>query len=365
MYNTIWLGFWKHQKKIATIYLLVLVIVASTPVFYYFVVPDSFDTGLAVVLRAIAYKNSFDDIKEAKSEIASGRTSEAEARLLRFIEKNSDIQPAQLMTHAFTEASILLANIYRKQGKLNKATLVMAQCIQICPLNYYVWYSAGIMQRARGNSDKAIEYLHEAFKLAPGNPVVVAEYLALLGEEGKSEKVMWVFDHYERARIRGAPFVQVKVGVARSPLQRQVLEFANIVVGHGFFTRTHNIYGLARGSGRSFRIPLEMFDSWPVRNDVIYIQLEFHNIYQGLTVEGLSITDSSGVVEGIDFTQEQMAYLHQPNSGGSYYAEFDIELDLKNRESLAVNYSCSEHNLAKSSLRIIEKARLNRRVGDL
>jgi len=322
-------------------------------------IPDAVDQGVAVGMRYIMYRRSFDEVDEANKELSEGKTDQAEQRLQNFLLENGTPQPDQLMTNSVVAAHMLLADLYHKQGKSNKAIRLLNGIVTRVPLHYRIWHLLGILYKDKGDYDAAKRSFHHAFKLAPNHPLIVEHYLEVLAQLGEFDSIVWVYDQFQRALKRAAPTVQIRAGSERPYLQRYFLQLVDLPVEHGLFTSTTTLYGLKRGNKRVLKIPNQMLTNWFLSEKDIYIQLRFENIYDGLVINGLQLTYDSGRSQIFQFNQQNISYFHQQHSGSYFIAEFPLNIELTEVVELQVIYSCPVYKLSSDAMRIIEKAKLN------
>lgn len=349
---------WRHSPLLALVYLILVLAIFAIPAGYYFFASRTVDDGLAVVLRALAYKRSFSQVELARKELQAGRLSDAELILLQFTAESRETQSAQLTTHALTEAHFMLAEIYKSQGKLNKAVNALVPMLEVTPLNYMLWYRTGLLYKERGDIDTAARMLLEAFKQALNHPQVTEAYIEVLDEGARYADIAWVYDQFRRALKRAAPMLLVKMGTPRSQFQRTIMELADIPIEHGVYTRVCKVFNLERGDHRKAAIPSDMLD-WHSERKQIYMQCRFENIYEDVKLEGLRISGKDGNDVILRFGEEQVNYLHRLDSGGENYAEICLNLDLEEIETLEIIYSCEVYELSESVMRIIAKANRN------
>lgn len=199
----------------------------------------------------------------------------------------------------------------------------------------------------------------EAFKLTLNHPEVTEAYLAILADLNKHDEILWVADHFQRASRNAAPKVEIMAGVARNPLQRRIMDFAKVSIGHGTFLARIVRCGLERGERQRLSLPQDMFDTWPAGDGEFVVNLCFKNVYDDLQVNGMRyLSKDDEWIEQV-LSEEQVTYLHQPNSGAEFYAELKTGLVASSLRGFEVIYSCPEHVLSEDSEAIISKARVN------
>ena len=359
MFERLRLLLWRHQRLAAYLYLALILAFLGCLLWYRYRVPHGLDTAVAVALRSVAYQGTFERVDQVRADIEAGRLGLAEQRLDRFIAEHRHVQPAQLATHAVTEAHELLADVYRRTGRMRRRIEVLEAMILRTPLNHRLWHLKGNACRDVRDMAEAARCLREAFKLTLNNPEVVDSYIAVLDDQNAYEDILWVADHYARAKRRGAPRAEVKVGVARSSLERRGLAWAGIPVEHGIFDRNVSLAGLARGERKVLSLPREMFVGWGSPSGPLYVQLKFENVYEELRIDALRYRRKAGEPEEVAVGEDKIAYLHRPHSGASFYAEVQTDLDARELEALEIVYSCPEHVLSAQTHRAIAKARVN------
>ena len=350
---------WKLRKPLVALYLLLLVGICAVVWVYREKVPASLDVGGTVALRAYAYENTFDTIKEARDFQQRGEHDEVTALLERFLEKRGGAQRGQLYTNAVTDAHEILASTYLAKGSSGKALKTLTRAIERTPLNYRLWYLRGKVYDERGEFPRAAEDFRQAFKLTLDHPAVTEAYLATLAEMKRHEEILWVADHFERAGPRAAPIATVKVGLPRSELQRKVMNFVGIPVEQGEFLKSCRLRGLPRGRNVSAAVPAAMFDDLPTRPDEFLMQLRFQNVYDRLKIEAVQWVLQDGSVEEFALATDAVRYMHRDHSGVEYHAEFPTSMPTDPIQSVNVIYSCPPHDLNEEAQRIIANAKDN------
>jgi len=352
---------WRHQAILATVYLILLIGGCLALISYALRLPRRLDIGLTVVARSVLYQRTFREVDRARDAFASGDFTSSETRLTRFLDRHDDVQPGQLQTHAVTAAHELLAETYLAQGRAGKATRLLEDLTRHTPLDYRAWLLKATAARTAGDIETSLLSFRQAFKLAPNHPGVAESYLSLLSELNDHEQILWVEDQFERAARRGSPLLTLKVGRARSPLQRRLLEWAGIEVEHGNYHGSLELANLPNGAEQRLSLPPDLFASWPRPPGSLYLQLRFENVYEELRIDALRYLTKNGESRDYTLTPQTVRYQHRPHSGVEYYAEIRTDIDVDDIESMELFYSAfPESRLSAQAHAIIEKARVNR-----
>jgi len=351
---------WRHQTVLATVYVAFLIAGCLALIGYGLKLPRHLDIGFTVAVRSALYQRTFREVDRAREELSSGDLTHSEARLTRFINRHDDVQPSQLATHAVSAAHELLAEIYLRQGRTGKATRLLDGLAQKTPLDYRAWLLQGQAAEIAGDVETSLESYRQAFKLAPNHPGVVEEYLGLLSELNDHEEILWVEDQFHRAARRGSPLLTLKVGGARSPIQRRLLEWAGIRVEHGSYHVSLELDNLSHGAGQRLILPPDLFHEWPHPPGSLYLQLRFENVYEELRLDALHYLTKDGERREYALTPGRVRYQHRPHSGVEYYAEIRTDIDVDEIETLELVYSTlPEMRLTDDAHAIIDKARVN------
>ncbi len=134
MFKRLRLLLWRHQRLATFLYLGLILAFAAFFLWYRYGISRGLDTAVAVALRSVAYRSTFDTVEQVREDIDAGRLDLAERRLHRFIREHRYVQPAQLATHAVTEAHELLAELYRRTGRMRRRIDVLEAMILRTPL---------------------------------------------------------------------------------------------------------------------------------------------------------------------------------------------------------------------------------------
>jgi hypothetical protein len=345
----------RRRRWIAAAWIAALVVVCGGPWAYLHWVPDDVDTGIAVAARAWFYRRTFREVERARAEFAEGRGANARARLERFLAARSDVQPAQLWSHAVSDAGTLYADVCIGEGRPGRAAAALGALTERLPLDYQPWWARGRALAADGDDVSAASALREAFKLTLHHSGVIEDYLASLDALGESAQIAWVADEHERALARSAPRLLLKAGIPRTALERRVLAAVGIPVEHGRFFRHLDRFDGERGAGRRAVFPPEMFEPWPWDEELV-VQLRMENGWDGFTVDRMVLLRRDGRRE---VTTPRVGYLHRPGSGVGAYAEIFTGVSGRDVRQVALTYSSAEPRLSEAAQRTIEKARRN------
>ncbi len=348
---------WRHQRPLAFLYAGALALAWIGFLLFSFATPSSYDVGMAVAARAIAYHASFEDVQAAREDIAAGRVDDARLRLERFLEDTKGVQRSQLETHAVMEAYELLSDLHMRRNRPRQAIALLRNLTERVPLHYRGWYLRGLAEKTGAGLPVAAASLDRAFRLTLNHTGVTEAYLAVLADLPDLEKILWVADQFARAGRRAAPIAVVKVGVPRGGLERRGLAWAGIPVEHGMFFRQFEARGLARGDRQVISCPPELFADWP-SNGTITVQLRFEHVYNDLRVDALRCR-IDGEQKEFALDRKDVRGLHRAHSSREAFAEFDLELDPGKAADFEIVYSCPEHSLSDEGLAIIDKARAN------
>ena len=224
---------WRHQRMLAAVYCIALLSELSACFAISRFTPTAFDIGSVLALRALAFEDTFEEVKIAEREVADGKLESASIRLQRFIQRHSDVQPTTLYATAVGEACALLVETHMTRGSLGKAEKTAALWTDIMPRNYRAWYVLGKVRKERADFAGAADAMGHAFKLTLCIPEITNSYLGLLADLNQYERIVWVAKQYARSEKVATPTVEVFVGVARSVSQQMVMKLADLPVGHG------------------------------------------------------------------------------------------------------------------------------------
>jgi len=348
---------WRHQRLLTILYVGILALVWAGFLLFAYATPGRYGVGITVVARALAYHDSFEEVKVAREDIRAGHMDDAQLRLERFLEVTKDVQRSQLETHAVVEAHETLSDLHMRLDRPRRAIKLLRDLTERVPLHYRAWYLRGLAEKKGASSSAAAKSLDRAFRLTLNHIDVTEAYLLVLAELPDLEKVVWVADQFARAQQRAVPSAVVKVGVPRSVLERYSLGWAGIPVEHGTFFRQFEARGLTRGNRQVISCPAELFADWPSSN-VITVQLRFEHVYRDLRVDALRCRIGAEQME-FALDPQDVRHLHQPNSSREAFVEFDVRLDIGMATDFEILYSCPERRLTDESLAIIDKARAN------
>lgn len=350
---------WRQRWWLALLVGALVFAVVRAPWWYVRHVTPDHDLGATIALRSIAYGNTFREVERARGEVDRGLDERARLRLRRFLDTHRHAQPGQLHTHAVTDAQELLADIHLKQGRSRRALRQLVEARERTPLNWWLWYREGLIRRGRGDLAGAAEALREAFKQTLTHAAVARDLIEVLAQQGRHEQVLWVADHFDRARRRCAPFVQAKAGPARPGLQRRILDWSGIALEHGDYGGVLEITGLARGRERTFDLPAALFADVGDEGDGVYLQLRFQNVFDGLAIDSIAAVREDGTGERIDLDPAQMDWLHRPHSGGDCYVQVHLPLPRRGLAAVRVVYTCAQQVLSEAARALIAHARRN------
>ncbi len=349
----------RHRVLLSLGYLGLLFAMACGLYWFRYRMPRGLDVGIAVVLRNVAYQRTFKEVARARGEIERCDLSKAEQRLELFLARHGRVQPDQLDTHAVSDAHELLAQVYLRTGRPGRALKALEAMIGQTPQNYWLWLSKARTQEEISDLEGAAVSFREAFKLAPNHPEVAEEYIASLSSLNSSEEIVWVADEFRRAVRRGGPMVTVKVGPLREDLERRLLSWAGVEVEHANFDRTLELFNLPRGPRRRIPVPEEMFAPRTDAQGTLVVQLRFEGVYDGLVIDELHYTRTSGEQGSLDLSADPTSYLHRPHSGVEFYAEVRTPFGMNDLKAMEMVYSCPQSVLSQDALAIVEKAGIN------
>ncbi|MHC4952327.1 MAG: tetratricopeptide repeat protein [Planctomycetota bacterium] len=350
--------FWRHQRGLAVLYLSAVALGWIGFLGFIFLTPPSIDIGAAVMARALAYHDTFEEVERARDEIARNELDDARRRLRQFLDDHAGVHVSQVQTHAVVDAHELLATIHAAQERPSRAIRLYEELTALVPLHYRAWHLRGLAERAGGEAEAAEVSLDRAFNLCLNIPEVVDDYLAHLADLAKFDRILWVADQYERAELRAAPLVTVKVGAPRGEAQQRGLALSGIPIERGTFFRSFEQRGLARGEHQVIRCPPELFRDWPAGSREVTTQVRFEHIDRDLRIEAVRWPVGGKIVEHA-LRSDEIQYLHRPHSAREFYAEFCLDQVPAAGQPCEIVYSCPVHELSAESRAIIEKARAN------
>ncbi|MCA8942536.1 MAG: hypothetical protein KDB80_08285 [Planctomycetes bacterium] len=360
---------WRLQRPLAVAYVALLCGAAAAIWFYHTRVPASLDTGMTVAVRSWFHEATFRDVERAKSELALAATTVdvaerdqlrefARQRLEAYLAMQRTVQPDRLHTQAVVEATETLADLHRSEGRTSRAARLLTDLAKRIPLNYHLRWAAGRALRDAGDLVGATAAFREAFKLAINHAELAEDYLEMLSEQNAFEDILWVARMFASGSRAGRPSVELKVGVARSAMQRAVLDWSGIPVEHGSYTRAVTRFGLRRGTECVVDVPRDMFDDWsdPGR---LFVQARFENVYDGVRVRAMRYTTRDGRAHELVLDAENSSVFHRPHSGVEAYVEIRPGIEAAEVSTIELVYSCDEQELSDRALAIIERARRN------
>ena len=147
MARRIRVSLWRHQRPLAFLYAGALALAWTGFLLFSFATPPSYDVGMAVAARAIAYHASFQDVPAAREDDAAGRVDDARLRLERFLEDTKGVQRSQLETHAVMEAYELLSDLHMRHNRPRQAIALLRNLTERVPLYYRGWYLRGLAEK--------------------------------------------------------------------------------------------------------------------------------------------------------------------------------------------------------------------------
>jgi len=347
----------RRRRLLAGAWLGALVLLGGGLFGYAAWVPDDIDTGITIAARTWFYRRTFSEVERARGELAAGSPDVARARLERYLAGHARVQPAQLHTHAVIEAATLHARLCVEQGRPARAAESLDRVVERLPLEYRLWWAKGRAHAADGDHPEAAKALREAFKLTLHHAGVIEDYLASLGEMNANADAAWVADEFERALVRAAPHLLLKVGIPREELARRALAAVEIAVEHGTYFRHLERFDGERGAGRRIVYPPEMFEPWPEAwDDELVVSLRMANVWDGFTVDAVEIVRRDGSVAT---PAPRVGYLHREGSGVAAYAEVFTGEPGRDVRQVTLICSSAAPTLSVAAQRVIEKARRN------
>ncbi len=360
---------WRRRRPLAALYLVVLLIAVGVVYGYARYVPDSIDTGLTVAVRSTFWHDTFREVQRARIDFdkSQNATDPAErTRLLRnarqrvemFLGEHPSVQPDRLYTQAIVAATELLSEIHIARGKPSRAARVLEALADRVPLNYRLRQLEAEAKVAAGDLGGAADAFRDSFKLALNHPDVAESYLEVLAELARFEDVVWVADQFERAVRRGAPSVELKVGPARSGLQRRVLDLSGVPVEHGSYSRSVTFYNLGRGARSTVSSPPDLLADWD-SGGPLFVQLRFESVYEQLEVLEFRYWTRDGKRSTLVLGADSVRTFHRPHSGVEYYVEIRTDLDPSTVARFEVDYRTPTQKLSSDAEAIVAKARAN------
>ncbi len=348
---------YRHRRWLAALYLLLVLVLGGGLWAYVAFVPDDVDLGLTIAARAWFYERTFEEVAAARVEAGAGDggVAAARVRLERFLAQHPKIQPAQLWSHAVSDAGVLLAELHTREGRAKRGAEALTPLLERLPLDYPLWWAQGRALESEAEYADAAKSLRRAFELTLHHPGVIEDYLACLGEINAFAEIGWVADEWERALIRAAPKATLKVGIPRSSLERKVLGAVGIPVEHGRFFRHEEKWGMPRGERCSVEFPAAMFEPWPWHDELV-VQLRLDQLWDGFTIDAMAVERRDGRVED---RLPRIGYLHREGSGVNAYAELFTGVPGDEVARVTLTYSCAAPKLSAKAQRTIRKARAN------
>ncbi len=318
--------------------------------------PTAFDIGSVLALRALAFEDTFEEVKIAEREVADGKLESASIRLQRFIQRHSDVQPTTLYATAVGEACALLVETHMTRGSLGKAEKTAALWTDIMPRNYRAWYVLGKVRKERADFAGAADAMGHAFKLTLCIPEITNSYLGLLADLNQYERIVWVAKQYARSEKVATPTVEVFVGVARSVSQQMVMKLADLPVGHGQYYARYDTR-LTRGVD-VITIPPEIFEQASSDQD-LYVLLKVSNLFDDMEVVSVKLRGVDGNWNQLDQSEYSIGSLHREYSGAVAYSELKTNLMMENVTGCEICVSSPVYALSGDSERIIRRAEAN------
>lgn len=367
--NRIRLFLWRHQRLLAAAYLSTVAFAVFAVWFYWARVPASVDTGLTVAIRSLYHSETFAHVRLAQRDFDRGAAAtdtdvrdelwnSARRRLEFYLDSQSSVQPDRLHTQAIVAATELLARIHRERGQPRRAAKLCSRLAEKIPLNYHLHWLAGQALEEAGDLPAAARALRTGFKLAINNADLANDYLSVLSEQNAFDDILWVAKHFDNGIACGRPSAELKVGVGRGGLQRQVLKWSGVPVEHGNYTRSVTIFGLNRGPSCWLRAPVDLFDDWS-QPGALFVQCRFEGVYDG--VRGLSMRywTRDGSEHSLALSEDTLATHHRPMSGVESYLEIRSTIDATTVQRIEIEYSCAQQALSKGSRAAIARATAN------
>jgi len=347
---------WTHQGNLAVGYVLVLCCCLLCCYVISRYTSPALDIGSVLALRAMAFEDTFGEVRIAERELSEGQFESAVLRLERFINLNSDAQATTLYATAVGESCELLVETHVRRGRMGKAEKTAELWTEILPRNYRAWYLLGKVRKERGDLSGATDAISKAFKLTLCIPEVTEEYLGLLADLNQYERILWVAKQYTRSASIASPRVEIFVGVGRSTSQRTVMTVVGLPVGHGKYYARFDTE-LMRGDD-VITLPREVFEQ-ASSDSSLFMMLRFSNLFAGCEIVNIKVRDADGDWNELGVSEFSVGSLQGEYSGAAVFKELRTQLMMEDVTGCEIFVTSPVFGLSDDCKRIIELAKAN------